>query len=59
MRTAHLLALVIALNYFIWGNNQRPNTLCKKEVFFENLTARIGDNPFPTNPMSDGALKVY
>ena len=55
MRTAHLLALVIALNYFIWGNNQRPNTLYKKEVFFENLTARIGDNPFPTNPMSDRA----
>ena len=55
MRTAHWLALVIALNYFIWGNNQRPNTLYKKEDFFENRTARLGDNPFPTNPMSDRA----
>ena len=55
MRKVYWLTIVIILNYFILGNNQRPNTPYKKEHFSKKHTARIGDNPFPTNPMSDRA----
>ena len=55
MRKVYWLTILIILNYFILGNNQRPNTPYKKEHFSKKHTARIGDNPFPTNPMSDRA----
>ena len=48
--------IMVLLSSLILGNNAgRPSPIHTADPFKMNGTAKIGDNPFPTNPMSDRA----
>lgn len=50
------IVLVFLFTTIINGNNaERPTAIHNPDNFKGSRTAKIGDNPFPTNPMSDRA----
>ena len=51
-----LYIITISIFPLIFGNNiGRPTAHHTPDPFTMNQAAKIGDNPFPTNPMSDRA----
>ena len=56
MTHPHLLFTIAMSISLLNGNNTgRPTKVYTPDPYTKNQTARIGDNPFPTNPMSDRA----
>ena len=51
----YLLFTVIISGYLLGNNTGRPPSVNIPDPFKFNRSAKIGDNPFPTNPMSDRA----
>jgi len=55
MIRARLLVLIFLFTSILFGGNiQRPKSLVR-DPFTIQSSAKIGDNPFPTNPMNDRA----
>ncbi|SVA87314.1 uncharacterized protein METZ01_LOCUS140168, partial [marine metagenome] len=55
--THHHLLFTIAISISLLNGETRgrPTKVYTPDPYTMNQTARIGDNPFPTNPMSDRA----
>ena len=50
-----ILIISLLLSILVGNNAGRPLPTIARDPFRMNETAKIGDNPFPTNPMSDRA----
>ena len=50
-----ILIISSLLSILVGNNAGRPLPTIARDPFRMNETAKIGDNPFPTNPMSDRA----
>ena len=50
------LIVYLLLSNLVGNNTGRPSPIIATDPFKMNETAKIGDNPFPTNPMSDRAI---
>ena len=54
MRKA-LITLIIYSSFVMGGNIKRPSPNYTPDPFKKNNVSKIGDHPFPTNPMNDRA----
>ena len=55
MKSIDKFLIITLSSHLLYSQIQRPNDINNNDNFKINQTSRIGDNPFPTNPMNDRA----